>query len=101
DVSDVHAEAPKRVADRRFRRPERDQEALQKTQAPQARANAKAGQGMGALSQHRLLVFVEEHGREDDVANAVPQQNSGVISTTAAFQAERGSHSYYSFQFPL
>ena len=64
-VFDVYAEAAKHSPDRGLRRANGDEEALQETQASKTRADDEDRQVLGALSQHRLLVFVEEHGYQN------------------------------------
>src|SRR5690349_20416872 len=73
-VSDVHAAASERFADRRLWYSGSDQEALQKAQDAQAGADGENCEGLGALPVGRLLVSVAKPGYQDDVELRFPVQ---------------------------
>ncbi len=64
-------ETSKRAADRRLRRSNGDQEALQQTQITQTSADGEDREGVGTLSQYRLLVFVAKFGCQDGVTGKI------------------------------
>ncbi len=60
-------QAPQRLANRRFRRTNGHQEALQQAQTAQAFADGKNRQSLGTVSQCGLLVLVEKPGSQREV----------------------------------
>ncbi len=66
-VPHVRAAASKCAASGRFRRAYGDEEVLQEAQAAQAGSDGEDRESMGAESLRRVLVFVEESRRENDV----------------------------------
>src|SRR5439155_259101 len=55
------------AAHRRFRRAYGNEEVLQEAQAAQAGSDGEDRESVGAVSLRRVLVFVEESRRENDV----------------------------------